>query len=51
MSIEPTRDFDIAIIGGGAGGVLTAIQALRQAEAGVRIVLIEPVARLAQGVA
>ena len=51
MSIEPTRDFDIAIIGGGAGGVLTAIHALRQAKTGVRIVLIEPVARLAQGVA
>lgn len=51
MSIEPTRDFDIAIIGGGAGGVLTAIHALRQVDAGVRIVLIEPVARLAQGVA
>lgn len=51
MSIEPTRNFDIAIIGGGAGGVLTAIHALRQAKAGVRIVLLEPVARLAQGVA
>jgi uncharacterized NAD(P)/FAD-binding protein YdhS len=47
----PSRDFDIAIIGGGAGGVLTAIHALRLAEAGVRIALIEPTARLAQGVA
>lgn len=48
---HPSPDFDIAIIGGGAGGVLTAIHALRLAGAGARIVLIEPVARLAQGVA
>ncbi|HEX7802141.1 MAG TPA: FAD/NAD(P)-binding protein [Pseudoxanthomonas sp.] len=47
----PQQDFDLAIIGGGAGGVLTAIHALRLAGAGVRIVLIEPTARLAQGVA
>ncbi|MET0582626.1 MAG: FAD/NAD(P)-binding protein [Pseudoxanthomonas sp.] len=47
----PSGDFDIAIIGGGAGGVLTALHALRLAEAGVRIALIEPTARLAQGVA
>ena len=44
-------DFDIAIIGGGAGGVLTAIHALRLAAAGIRIALVEPDARLAQGVA
>ncbi len=48
---RPGQDFDIAIIGGGAGGVLSAIHALRLAEAGVRIALIEPSARLAQGVA
>lgn len=48
---HPLTDFDIAIIGGGAGGVLTAIQALRLADAGIRIVLVEPAARLAQGVA
>ena len=47
----PQHDFDIAIIGGGAGGVLTAIHALHLADAGVRIALIEPTARLAQGVA
>lgn len=47
----PQHDFDLAIIGGGAGGVLTAIHALRLAPAGVRIALIEPAARLAQGVA
>ncbi len=51
MTGAPQHDFDIAIIGGGAGGVLTAIHALRLAEAGVRIALIEPSARLAQGVA
>lgn len=42
---------DIAIIGGGAGGVLAAIHALRAATAPVRIVLIEPGDTLAQGVA
>lgn len=47
----PQHDFDIAIIGGGAGGVLTALHALHLAGAGVRIALIEPTARLAQGVA
>ena len=52
MTTQPaSRDFDIAIIGGGAGGVLTALHALRHAGAGTRIVLIEPAARLAQGVA
>lgn len=48
---HPLPDFDIAIIGGGAGGVLTAIHALRLADAGTRIALIEPAAWLAQGVA
>ena len=48
---HPPTDFDIAIIGGGAGGVLAAIHALRLAGAGTRIALIEPAARLAQGVA
>ena len=48
---HPLPDSGIAIIGGGAGGVLTAIHALRLAEAGARIVLIEPATRLAQGVA
>lgn len=42
---------DIAIIGGGAGGVLAAIQLLRHAPAGARIALIEPESTLAQGVA
>ena len=43
--------FDIAIIGGGAGGALTALHALRLAKAGTRIVMIEPATRLADGVA
>lgn len=42
---------DVAIIGGGAGGVLTAIHALRQATTPVRIVLLEPDPTLARGVA
>lgn len=45
------QDFDIAIVGGGASGVLTAIHALRLARTPARIVLVEPVASLAQGVA
>lgn len=52
MTTQSTlRDFHIAIIGGGAGGVLTALHVLHQARAGVRIALIEPAERLAQGVA
>ena len=43
--------FDIAIIGGGAGGVLTALHALRLARAGARIVMVEPSPQLADGVA
>lgn len=42
---------DIAIIGGGAGGVLTAIQLLRAATAPLRIALYEPQPTLARGVA
>ena len=43
-----SQDFAIAIIGGGAGGVLTALHALRLATAGTRIVMIEPATRLAR---
>lgn len=32
---------DVAIVGGGAAGVLTAIHLLRAARSGLRIVLIE----------
>ncbi len=42
---------DLAIIGGGAGGVLAALQALRRATTPLRIVMIEPRDVLAQGVA
>ena len=43
--------FDIAIIGGGASGVLAAIQCLRQATTPLHIALFEPGPRLAEGVA
>lgn len=43
--------FDLAIVGGGAGGVLTAIHALRAARPGQRIVLVEAGAQLGEGVA
>ena len=47
----PLPPCDLAIIGGGAGGVLVAMQALRQATTPLRIVMIEPRSVLAQGVA
>lgn len=47
----PLPPCDLAIIGGGAGGVLAAMQALRQAATPLRIVVIEPREVLAQGVA
>lgn len=50
-AIDPSRVFDLAIVGGGASGVLVAIQLLRRAPQGLRIVLIEPRPGLAQGVA
>lgn len=43
--------FDIAIIGGGAAGTMTAIQALRQANAPLRIALVDPASAPGQGVA
>lgn len=42
---------DIAVIGGGASGAMVALQLLRQARGPLRIVLIEPHATLADGVA
>lgn len=47
----PTDPFDIAIIGGGASGVMTALQLLHQARAPRRIVLVESAAGLGEGVA
>ena len=52
MTAAPAPDpFDIALIGGGASGVLLAIQWLQRADAGRRIVLFEPKEGLADGVA
>jgi len=42
---------DVAIVGGGAGGTLVAIQLLRQARAPSSIVLVERGERLARGIA
>ena len=49
--IQPSCQVDLAIIGGGAAGVLTAINALRAAAPGQRIALFEPASTLAQGIA
>ncbi len=48
---DTPRTFDLAIIGGGAAGVLTAIQLLRESTRALRLVLVEPQPSLAQGVA
>lgn len=50
-STQNENTFDLAIIGGGAGGVLAAIHALRIAETAMHIVLIEPAERLGEGAA
>ena len=50
-STQTEEIFDLAIVGGGAGGVLAAIHALRIAPTATRIVMIEPTERLAEGVA
>ncbi|WP_369039486.1 FAD/NAD(P)-binding protein [Stenotrophomonas maltophilia] len=42
---------DLAIIGGGAAGVLVAIQVLRQARSALALALFEPASQLAQGIA
>jgi len=52
MSVcEPLLDHDVAVIGGGAAGVMTAIQLLRRAPAGLRVALLEPHAGLGEGIA
>ena len=50
---QPGMDapFDVAILGGGASGVLVAIHLLQAASGPLRIVIIEPRANLGQGVA
>ena len=51
-SIQPdSAQFELAIVGGGAGGVLVALHALHLAGPGQSIVLVEPDAQLARGVA
>ena len=45
------RQCDLAIVGGGAAGVLVALQALRHAQRPSRIVLFEPASVLAEGIA
>ena len=42
---------DLAIIGGGAAGVLTALQALRQSHRPLRVLLFEAASTLAEGIA
>ena len=44
-------ELDLAIIGGGAAGVLVAIQVLRQARAPLVLAIFEPASQLAQGIA
>ncbi|MPS34039.1 MAG: FAD/NAD(P)-binding protein, partial [Stenotrophomonas sp.] len=48
---DPMQTCDIAIIGGGAAGVLTAIGVLRGARGELRVVLVEPQLPLGRGVA
>src|SRR5690606_28085077 len=49
--IDSPQSYDLAIIGGGAAGVLTAIGALRGARQPLRLVILEPQLPLARGVA
>ncbi|PPV08121.1 hypothetical protein XBLMG947_1040 [Xanthomonas bromi] len=49
--LRESGDAVIAIVGGGASGVLVALQLLRQAVAPLQIVIIEPHAVLGEGVA
>nr|WP_168355656.1 FAD/NAD(P)-binding protein [Stenotrophomonas maltophilia] len=48
---ETSRQCDLAIVGGGAAGVLVALHALRSATGAAQIVLFEPASVLAQGIA
>ncbi|MEG0186802.1 MAG: FAD/NAD(P)-binding protein, partial [Stenotrophomonas sp.] len=46
-----SSELDLAIIGGGAAGVLVAIQVLRQAQTPLQLAIFEPASRLGQGIA
>lgn len=48
---DQTQACDIAIIGGGAAGVLVAIGVLRGATRALRVVIVEPQLPLGRGVA
>ncbi|MEG2802739.1 FAD/NAD(P)-binding protein [Stenotrophomonas sp.] len=48
---DTTCQCDLAIVGGGAAGVLVALHALRSATAATRIVVFEPASVLGQGIA
>ena len=47
----PVRTEIVAIVGGGASGVLTAVHLLRASPGSVRLVVIEPRAELGEGIA
>lgn len=48
---QSPRQCDLAIVGGGAAGVLVALHALRTATAALHVVVFEPASALAQGIA
>lgn len=49
--IDTPQSYDLAIIGGGAAGILTAIGVLRGAQQPLRLLILEPNLPLARGVA
>lgn len=49
--IDTPHLYDLAIIGGGAAGILTAIGVLREAQRPLRVLILEPNLPLARGVA
>ncbi|WMJ71449.1 FAD/NAD(P)-binding protein [Stenotrophomonas sp. 24(2023)] len=51
MSDPSFLPLDLAIIGGGAAGVLVALQVLRQARSPLAVALVEPAPSLGQGIA
>ena len=50
-SLTAVHEFDVAIIGGGAAGVLVAIHLLSSSKIALRIAIIEPQSELGQGAA